>query len=276
MVSVLFCIAAVLLLLACLAGRKWNLKLKPVSVVHKFAFIIHIDIVTSEIIKKVQDRGTVSTRSAITKLDVRSGWSSCQICNQCGNLIHDMKLELCKECDCDNLLEFYYYSLAEQLQHILLIRTMYDQMTKQREQNEEKLRVTTYADILMDESDTSFTMTINADGIVSKNQHVALWPVMFMLNEIPLPTRRYSESIVLVGVIPAKKHPSNKSFETILNIVSEQCKQLESGISYFIPGHGEKRLKVFLIAACSDKPAQSLLQNTVAYNANYGCARCFI
>ncbi|CAF1339385.1 unnamed protein product, partial [Didymodactylos carnosus] len=213
---------------------------------------------------------------AITKLDVRSGWSSCQICNQCGNLIHDMKLELCKECDCDNLLEFYYYSLAEQLQHILLIPTMYDQMTKQREQNEEKLRVTTYADILMDEPDTSFTMTINADGIVSKNQHVALWPVMFMLNEIPLPTRRYSESIVLVGVIPAKKHPSNKSFETILNIVSEQCKQLESGISYFIPGHGEKTLKFFLIAACSDKPAQSLLQNTVAYNANYGCARCFI
>ncbi|CAF1534952.1 unnamed protein product [Didymodactylos carnosus] len=135
-----------------------------------------------------------------------------------------MKLELCKECDCDSLLEFYYYSLAEQLQHILLIPTVYDQITEQREQNEEKLRLTTYGDILMNESDTSFTMIINAGGIVSKNQHVALWLIMSMLNEIPLPTIRYSESIVLGGDIPAKKHPSNRSFETILNIISQQCR----------------------------------------------------
>ncbi|CAF1175760.1 unnamed protein product [Rotaria sordida] len=39
--------------------------------------------------------------------------------------------------------------------------------------------------------------------------------------------------------------------------------------------NGEQNIKFFIIASCTDKPAQSLLTNMVSYNVNYSCAQCF-
>jgi hypothetical protein len=97
-----------------------------------------------------------------------------------------------------------------------------------------------------------------------------------MINEIPLPVRRYSESILVGGVISAAKHPSNKLFRTIFDVVFDQCHQLEMGVKFYIPGGSEQHLKFFLIASCADKPAQSLIANMVSCNASYSCSKCSI
>ncbi|CAF4252206.1 unnamed protein product [Rotaria sp. Silwood2] len=103
-------------------------------------------------------------------------------------------------------------------------------------------------------------MVLNADGVITKNKHISLWPITLMINEIPLPTRRYSESIILGGVLPALQHPSNKLFKTVMDIIYEQCIRLEAGVKFFLPDEGERTLKFYLIATCTDKPAQSLLR----------------
>jgi len=119
-------------------------------------------------------------------------------------------------------------------------------------------------------------MTLSSDGVVTKNKHVSLWPITLIINEIPLPSRRYSESIILGGVVSTAKHPSNKLFQSMLNIVSDQCSQLEIGQKYYIPDECEQLLKNFLIGSCTDKPAQSLLTNMVSYNAHFSCPKCLI
>ena len=96
---------------------------------------------------------------------------------------------------------------------------VYNKMKKQRGIHIDNLRDTTYGAILVSEPETSFTLTLSADGIVTKNKYISLWPFTFIINEIPLPTRRYSESVILGGVLPALKHPSNKLFESVLNII---------------------------------------------------------
>ncbi|CAF3999816.1 unnamed protein product [Rotaria sordida] len=120
-------------------------------------------------------------------------------------------------------------------------------MKRQRKIYKESLQATKYSHILNSESEESFTMILNIDGAVTKNKHVSLWPITFMINEIPLPNRRYSESIILD----------------------------EAGVNFFIPGVGEQNIKFFSIASCTDKPAQSVLTNMVSHNANYSCAQCF-
>ncbi|CAF0973343.1 unnamed protein product [Rotaria sp. Silwood1] len=58
-------------------------------------------------------------------------------------------------------------------------------------------------------------------------------------------------------------------------MIYQECAQLEAGVTFFIPGVGEQNIKFFIIASCTDKPAQSLLTNMVSHNANYSCAKCF-
>jgi hypothetical protein len=210
------------------------------------------------------------------ELDVSSKWFCCKICNICGMKAIDQKSSSCFQCKSNVMVEFYYYPLAEQLQHLLLMPNVYNQMKHQQLINKENLRATKYGHILNSESGEFFTMIINIDGVVTKNKHISLWPLTIMINEIPLPNRRYLEFIILGGVLPASKHPSNKLFQTVMNIIYEQCAQLEAGVKFFIPGVGEQTVKFFLIASCTDKPAQSLLTNMVAHNSNYSCAKCFI
>ena len=210
------------------------------------------------------------------KLDVSSHWYCAQICNACGAKTNGASRDVCQACSSDSLIPFYHYPIAEQIQHLLLMPSIYSRMKRQRQVYMENLRDTIYGQILLKEPDISFTMTINSDGIVTKNKHISLWPITLIINEIPLPSRRYSESIVLGGVVSTAKHPSNKLFQTMLDLVHEQCSQLESGRKYYIPDECEQRLKFFLIGSCTDKPAQSLLANMVSYNANFSCSKCLI
>jgi len=209
------------------------------------------------------------------ELDVSSKCFCCKICNLCGVTAVNQQSS-CLQCKSDIMIEFYYYPIAEQLQHLLLMSNVYNQMQHQRDINKENFNATEYGRILNSEFGEFFTMILNIDGVVTKNKHISLWPLTIMINEIPLPNRRYSEFIILGGVLPALKHPSNKLFQTVTKIIYEQCAQLETGVKFFIPDVGEKLIKFFLIASCTDKPAQALLTNMVSHNSDYSCAKCFI
>lgn len=211
------------------------------------------------------------------KLDVAGNWSVLVICNSCGKKANNLlNVNVCAECNSNCMVSFYHYPLVEQLQHLLLIPNIYRQTQKQRLTHINDFNGTRYAQILSTQQNDSFTMILNVDGIVTNNKHVSLWPITLMINEVPLPVRGYSETVLVGGVISAVKHPSNKLFQTIFNVIVEQYHHLEMGVNFYIPGGSERLLKFFLIGSCADKPAQSLIANMVACNASSSCSKCII
>ena len=72
-------------------------------------------------------------------------------------------------------------------------------------------------------------MIFNTDSVVKKNKYVSLCPMALMIDEIPLPNRRYSKSIILGGVLPTLNYPTSKAFQTIMNIIYQECAQLVDG-----------------------------------------------
>ena len=73
------------------------------------------------------------------------------------------------------------------------------QMKHHRKIHKENFQATKYGHILNSESEEYFTMIRKTDDVVMKNKYVSLYPIALMINEIPLPSRRYSESIILGG-----------------------------------------------------------------------------
>ena len=209
-------------------------------------------------------------------LNVPVACSTAFICNGCGQLASDANAKSCSACDSHFLVSFHYYPLVEQIQQVLLIPGVYQKMKKQRAAHRKDFQGTYYGKILANETDDTFTMIVNIDGVVTKNKHLSLWPITFMLNEIPFPFRRYCESILIGGAIAPTKHPSNKLFRTILNILADDLRRLEDGVTYVIPNESKRDMKFFLIGSCTDKPAQSLITNMVSSNACFSCPKCLI
>ncbi|CAF0823192.1 unnamed protein product [Didymodactylos carnosus] len=198
-----------------------------------------------------------------------------RICSQCSST-NKLICTKCKHCQCEKLFDFYQYPLIPQVQHLLLIPNNYSKMKHTRFVNAETLYNTTYGTILNENKENSFTMLLNSDGIVTPNKHLALWPVILMVNEIPFPFRRYTENVLLAGVIHAPKKPTAAVIETALDLITEELLELENGLKFYVPElRTTTTFQFYLIATCNDKPAESSIGNMTAHNGLYGCKKCF-
>ena len=184
-----------------------------------------------------------------------------------------------KKCQCvadPNLVEVYLYSVKQQLQQLLLITGMYQTLKRKKNKNIRLFSNSTYGQILKEISNDSFTMIINCDGVCTPNKNLSLWPFVFMLNEIPIPERRYLENVLIAGVIPATRKPTNLIFKTCLKLICDDLMQLEPGQWFYVNDLDQQIIIHFnVIASCTDKPAEALMQNVVLYNVEYGCLKCF-
>ena len=102
------------------------------------------------------------------KLDVSSKWFCYKICNACDMKAIDQKCSECFQCKSSVMIEFYYYSIVEQLQHLLLMPNIFNQMKHQRKIHKENFQATKYGHILNSESKESFTMILHTDGTDTK------------------------------------------------------------------------------------------------------------
>ena len=97
-----------------------------------------------------------------------------------------------------------------------------------------------------------------------------------MVNEIPIPERRYLENVLIAGAIPATRKPTNLIFKTCLKLICNDLLQLESGQWFYVNNLDQQIIiHFYVIASCTDKPAEALMQNVVLYNVEYGCPKCF-
>lgn len=128
-------------------------------------------------------------------------------------------------------------------------------------------------------SDQFVTLTMNIDGVeIRKGSNKSIWPVLLVVNEVPFKQRYALENTIIAGLWSGSHKPSRSQMKCFLSSVVEELCLLEQGfwfVNYRKPfNQQEHKIKVFLIAACCDKPAQALVQNLPEPIAAFGCGRC--
>ena len=124
------------------------------------------------------------------------------------------------------------------------------------------------------------SITVNVDGVQPrKGSQQAIWPILIIINEIPLKKRYATENIILAGVWPRPSKPTRTEMSQFFRPVVEELITLERGVTFSFhhdDGNMSVTARVFLIGACCDKPAQSLFQFLSEPTAEYECGRCEI
>ena len=121
------------------------------------------------------------------------------------------------------------------------------------------------------------TLTMNVDGSCTGNHtEESSWITTCTVNEIKRQDRFKSKNAIIAGVCSCFKKPSRSVMQLLLKPIVEQLVKLEqyhlfqtaSCLNHF------KLIRAYLIASCSDKPANSLAQNAPEPIAKFGCTRC--
>ena len=197
------------------------------------------------------------------------------ICGNCGTSnLHPIRR--CSLCSHETILKFYLCSITQQIQQLLSNFGMFTKLKEEKLKNIHSFSSTTYGRTLHEIEDNAFTLIINVDGVRTPNKNLSLWPFLLIFNELPIPCRRYLENILIAGIIPTGKKPTNAVIEKCLNIIYDELIQLEQGQEFYINEIDQRKILHFYnIASCTDKPAEALMENVVQYNPEYGCPKCF-
>ena len=102
---------------------------------------------------------------------------------------------------------------------------------------------------------------------------------MLVVNELPIRRRFSPENLILAGVWPGPTKPSRAHMSLFLEPVVAELMRSERGDDFCLlsqstlTAHVVERIRVYLIGACCDKPAQALIQNVPEPIAAFGCGR---
>lgn len=111
------------------------------------------------------------------------------------------------------------------------------------------------------------------DGIpVFKSSKFAIWPLYFVINELPYKERISKDNMIFAGLWFGSSKPSMltflRPFHSSLSILETEGLLVKSSDeNYFVT-------RVILLAGTCDLPAKCLVCNTVQYNGFYGCFKC--
>ena len=135
-----------------------------------------------------------------------------------------------------------------------------------------------YDRILLEQSSTRFILLLmNVDGIsIDKSSNTSLWVITFVINELKRTERFKLKNVIVAGVLSSKTKPSRDLIYAVFTPIVHELKQLEYGRYFHLAElHSQPEpLRIFLLGACLDKPAQALIQNLREPTAEFGCGRC--
>lgn len=114
------------------------------------------------------------------------------------------------------------------------------------------------------------TITFSTDGSpVFKSSKASVWPLQFIINEVPAPDR--FSSTCVAGLWFGHKHPNMLLF---LEKFVEALQEMQP-VSW--KHHSNSVLsKVYAISCCVDAPARAAVQNQVLFNGYLGCPWCLV
>lgn len=205
--------------------------------------------------------------------NLSSEGEQCTVCGAKYSPISSVKIPL-----------FYTYDIFQQLKAILA--TSKDLVLH----NSSALKKTTMRDItdgkayktlIQNESESFITLTMNVDGVQpNKGSDQSIWPVLLVVNEVNLKKRYSLENVIIAGIWPGPSKPSRTQMSLLFKYIVLELQELEKGHVFELyssdQDYDSKTIKVFLIAACCDKPAQCLIQCLADPTAFFGCGHCEI
>ena len=116
----------------------------------------------------------------------------------------------------------------------------------------------------------SLSLTCNTDGIPAfTSSNSSLWPIYFIINELPLRLRHVHMMLAALWVGPSK--PRMDSFFTPIVECLERVH--DHGVTWINCGR-EITTKVYMTLVSCDSVARPLLQNMKQFNGEYGCGFC--
>lgn len=122
------------------------------------------------------------------------------------------------------------------------------------------------------ESYHEVTLTLNTDGIqVFKSKNKSLWPIQFIINELPINKRFQTKNILVSGLWYDSKHPPMELF--LKPVIKELITLKTTGLTVKYKKQ-EVVFNVSLICATLDAPAKSSVQNIVLFNGYDSCSYC--
>jgi hypothetical protein len=179
---------------------------------------------------------------------------------------------------------FYTFDISRQLEAILA--TSQDLLLHNGGGVEKKIMrdITdgkVYKRLIENEAGSFITLTMNVDGVQpNKGSDQSLWPVLLVINEIKRKKRFSLENLIIAGMWPGPSKPSRSQMSLFFKNIVSELQELEQGqlFKLYSPEHDDHSqfIKVFLIGACCDKPAQCLIQCLPEPTAFFGCGRCEI
>ena len=116
----------------------------------------------------------------------------------------------------------------------------------------------------------------NTDGVpVFKSSKFSIWPLYFIINELPFTDRTKRENMLFAGLWFGETKPFMLTF--LQPFHSSLRKAETDGVKVTLKeGNNSTELlsKVILLAGTCDLPAKCLVCNSVQYNGRYGCLKC--
>ncbi|CAF4053365.1 unnamed protein product [Rotaria sp. Silwood2] len=210
------------------------------------------------------------------------------ICNECN--------QTCKNAiKCDNIvcsqhkcfenapLQFLYMPILPQIRNILactqhLNFKRQDQSIYSTNNMKDVTDAAAYDRILSQQSRTKFiSLLMNIDGVrIAKSSNTSIWIVSFVINELKRNERFKMKNVITAGVSYGKNKPSRDQMYIMLTPIVQELQQLEYRRYFNLKALNNKLelLRIFLLAACLDKPAQAIVQNLGEPIGAYGCGRC--
>ena len=134
-----------------------------------------------------------------------------------------------------------------------------------------------YKKVVKHEDNNFISLVMNVDGIeVSKSSKTSLWIITLVINELEQ-SEKFKMQNVLVGNVGAGANkPTHEEMQTYLQPIVKELSNLEVEHRFKTSDGLTLALKVFLLEASMDKPAQALVQNLPEPNPSFGCRRCCI
>ena len=134
-----------------------------------------------------------------------------------------------------------------------------------------------YKTVVKHEDNNFISLVMNVDGTeVPKSSKTSLWIITLVINELEQSEKFKMQHVLVGGVGAGANKPTHEEIQTYLQPIVKELSNLEVEHRFRTSDGLTLALKVFLLAASMDKPAQALVQNLAEPNASFECGKCCI
>ncbi|CAF1023122.1 unnamed protein product [Didymodactylos carnosus] len=132
---------------------------------------------------------------------------------------------------------FSKFCVRHQIEHIL--RNLNVQLNIRPQKNSYMIDISDdgdlYQHILSLENDDFITFVLNVDRIsLSDSSDQSLWIFLMIINEISENVRFQLRNIIIPGIWPGPRKPTNPELQTTLSIVVDELVDLEEAVDYYV------------------------------------------